>query len=408
MIKASSSKQGLAIMWLSSALQLARGFSFIRSSRLPLGALEATSTKALFSLASRNHVLSSIDDVPNMLGSALAEGGTDSAAQFLAAASLEEPDSSVTVPILDKLSAASWVHVVQKTSGLDKSNGSGAGKASSCFNVLLSELGRSPDPGTSSGHEESIPGSRAELAVAVLDKMRDPRNGCLPDVVAFSAAASACVAAGNHDKAKEILSLASAASGRRPGEKRVRVRRQSSSGSKNEIVHGERVTLDEGVQIEYEDDHLVVAYKPPGLLVHRVEGTPAKEKSLCEIMASSGRPLSSLGPSHAAGVTHRLDKGTSGLIILAKTNLAHAELVMTFFRRLVSKSYLALTTVAQAISDDRETTKGRIDLPLDGRPAISEWELMGTLYGNEAATPIASLVKVKTLTGRKHQVNIKA
>jgi len=408
MLKASRSKYGLSIMWLSSALQLARGFTSInRCNRLTFGAFEATSTKALFSLSSHNNALASVDDVPNMLGIILAEGGTDLAADFLASAFLKEPDSLVTVSVLDKLSAASWVDVVQKASGIDKENGSGAGKASSCFNALLSELGRSRSQEAHSELEESISESRAELAVAVLDEMRKPKNGCLPDVVTFSAAACACVAAGKSDKANEVLSLASAASGRRPGEKRVRVRRQPTQRRpKKEDVQGGHIILDEGVRIAFEDDHVIVAFKPPGLLVHRVEGTPTKEKSLCEIVASSGRPLSSLGPSHAAGVTHRLDKGTSGLIVLTKTNLAHAALVMTFFRRLVSKSYLALTTAAQASSDGNgsETTRGRIDLPLDGRPAISEWELVSTLYGDAASTPIASLVKVKTLTGRKHQV----
>lgn len=397
-------------MWLSSALQLARGFTFInRRYRLSFGVFGATSTNSLFSLDSRNYALASVDDVPNMLGMTLAEGGTDSAADFLASAILEEPGSHMTASILDKLSAASWVDVVQKASRLDKENGSGAGKASSCFNVLLSELGRRRSQEAHSDHEYlegTIPESRAELAVAVLDEMRNPKNGCLPDVVTFSAAACACVAAGKFEKANEVLSLASAASGRRPGEKRVRVRRQPTQRPKKEDVQGGHVILDEGVRIAFEDDHVIVAFKPPGLLVHRVEGTPVKEKSLCEIVASSGRPLSSLGPSHAAGVTHRLDKGTSGLIVLAKSNLAHAALVMTFFRRLVSKSYLALTTAARASSDGNgsETTRGRIDLPLDGRPAISEWELMSTLYGDAASTPIATLVKVKTLTGRKHQV----
>jgi 23S rRNA pseudouridine1911/1915/1917 synthase len=414
-------------MWLLNMVQVAKGFTGAYRSHARLGSLQSVATLAMNSINVNSHsqVLSSVDHLSDTLALSLSKGGTDGVALLLATAALKSSDSSQAVPVLDALSATSWVDVVQKAAGLQGDDRGRAGKASSCFNVLLSELGRSRGLESSSGSQEAVPAlselersrglesssgsqetvpeSRAALAAAVLNAMRDPKNGCLPDVVAFSAAACACTAAGKHDMANEILDLGAAASGRRPGEKRVRVRRQPTKGWKKE-QHSDYECLDEGVKIIFEDDHLVVAFKPPGLLVHRVEGTPAKEKSLCEIIVSSGRTLSSIGPSHAAGVTHRLDKGTSGLIVLAKTNSAHAALVMTFFRRLASKTYLALTAKSPDPAGSGGVQKGRIDLPLDGRPAVSEWALVRTLHGSSAATPIASVIKVTTSTGRKHQV----
>jgi 23S rRNA-/tRNA-specific pseudouridylate synthase len=160
------------------------------------------------------------------------------------------------------------------------------------------------------------------------------------------------------------------------------------------------------------------------MLVHRVPGTPSNEDVLCELVDRSLRARSSsqdidaeglsigagLGvPSHARGVVHRLDRGTSGLVILAKSDRAHAALVVNFFRRLCSKSYLCVTLGSPIGNGDGcPGTAGVVKIPLDGYPAESRWTLREELYLKECLThearADATIIEVETLTGRKHQV----
>jgi 23S rRNA pseudouridine1911/1915/1917 synthase len=100
-----------------------------------------------------------------------------------------------------------------------------------------------------------------------------------------------------------------------------------------------------GVEVLFENRHVLVLSKPPGVLVHPVVGTPNKgagSVTVCDaLVASYGTEnLSSLGSF--PGIVHRLDRGTSGAMTVAKTNLAHALLVTCFFTRKTSKTYHAL------------------------------------------------------------------
>lgn len=216
------------------------------------GTVFSTSTAS-----SSEMVFSSTEALATAMKDALNDGGTDELSTLLAAASLERNSpgkSHIKVAALDGMSCNSWVEAVRSASGLASTvpDSQSAGRASSCFNVLLSELGRARDdsagPSRFGGHR-SVPAERGAKAAAVLAAMRNPKTGCQPDVVAFSAAACACFAAGDAAKAEEILALGAAATGRRPGEKRVRLRKAAHKASGGHAVGSGPEVLDAGLQV---------------------------------------------------------------------------------------------------------------------------------------------------------------
>jgi 23S rRNA-/tRNA-specific pseudouridylate synthase len=93
---------------------------------------------------------------------------------------------------------------------------------------------------------------------------------------------------------------------------------------------------------------------------------------------------------------HRLDRGTSGCLLVAKTTPWHARLMTQFFLRRVEKSYIALVYT----HDTTIPNEGQIDLPIDGRPAQSSFVVLER-YGK-----LAAKLRVRTYQGRKHQVRI--
>lgn len=110
--------------------------------------------------------------------------------------------------------------------------------------------------------------------------------------------------------------------------------------------------------------------------------------------------LSTVNPV-ARGIVHRLDRGTSGCICLAKSNEAHMKLIASFFLRRVTKKYLALVPLSSSSSLEQE---GVIDALVDGKPAVSKYRVVNTYHDGEGSNQGAALLEVETLTGRKHQV----
>lgn len=123
---------------------------------------------------------------------------------------------------------------------------------------------------------------------------------------------------------------------------------------------------------------------------------PPVDTSLETILLNHAIPLSSLNVQ-ARGIVHRLDRGTSGCLILAKNDERHAELVAQFFLRRVDKTYRALVKTS---SSNNLGESGLISLPVYGRPASSFYEVEDRIPQEKA------LLKVTTKTGRKHQVRI--
>lgn len=132
--------------------------------------------------------------------------------------------------------------------------------------------------------------------------------------------------------------------------------------------------------------------------------------SLEDALLDIGVQLSTLNPE-ALGIVHRIDRGTSGTLVLAKTNTAHAKLVTSFFTRSVNKSYTALVPFhGRRENDDEEGEKegvgrtleqsGLISNSIRGKSALSKYSIIETYETN------AIHLKIETMTGRKHQVRI--
>lgn len=160
------------------------------------------------------------------------------------------------------------------------------------------------------------------------------------------------------------------------------------------------------LEIVYEDSHLLVLEKPAGLVVH--PGAGDEDYTLVHGLLYHCRNLSGIGGYLRPGIVHRLDKNTSGLMIVAKNDEAHRQLVEKFKAGEIDKTYLAL--VYGRLKD----MSGRLDLaigrhPVDrkkmstrsgrGRSAITEWRVVEELRG-------ASLLSLKIYTGRTHQIRV--
>jgi 23S rRNA pseudouridine1911/1915/1917 synthase len=169
------------------------------------------------------------------------------------------------------------------------------------------------------------------------------------------------------------------------------------------------------LDIIYEDADLAVINKPAGMMVHAGAGATSDERNrgtLVNALLHRFGALSEVGGELRPGIVHRLDKETSGLILVAKNDVAHRKLAQQFSQREVKKRYVALVhgwpakdrgTIASAISRDavhriRMTTRGS-----GGRTAITHYEVrerIASAYGKFA------LLDVRIETGRTHQIRV--
>ena len=159
------------------------------------------------------------------------------------------------------------------------------------------------------------------------------------------------------------------------------------------------------IDVVYEDDDLIVVNKPAGLVVHPAAGI--SHGTLANALAFHFATLSTAGGATRPGIVHRLDRGTSGLMVVAKTESAHEHLANQFRARAVFKSYVAL------VHGQVEHRQGQIDQPIardprnrvrmavvrGGRPALS-------LYRISEAFPRFTLLAVELKTGRTHQIRV--
>jgi 23S rRNA pseudouridine1911/1915/1917 synthase len=158
--------------------------------------------------------------------------------------------------------------------------------------------------------------------------------------------------------------------------------------------------------ILYEDDELLAINKPPGLLVHPT--AREREDTLLNGLLWRRREASA-GSGHHLGLVHRLDRGTSGVLLVAKSRAMHAALATAFARRRMQKEYLAV------VVGEPQRPWGRIAVPIGrapeggrmcaagdaGRPAETLWRLLAAT----AAPPLA-LLWCRPLTGRTHQIRV--
>lgn len=179
-------------------------------------------------------------------------------------------------------------------------------------------------------------------------------------------------------------------------------------------VAAEAIPLD----IVYEDDALIVIDKPAGLVVHPGAGQPSGTL-VNALLAHCGESLSGIGGVVRPGIVHRLDKDTSGLMVVAKSDRAHRVLSAQFADHGrtgdLERGYLALVWGAPS------RPQGRIEAPIGrhptsrtkmavlskekGRSAATRWRVAET-YGQDKDGPTAALVECTLETGRTHQVRV--
>lgn len=168
----------------------------------------------------------------------------------------------------------------------------------------------------------------------------------------------------------------------------------------------EVVPEDLPVEVLYEDEHLVVVSKPRGLVVHPAPGHPSG--TLVNALLHRCRDLSGIGGVLRPGIVHRLDKDTSGLMVVAKHDSSHRSLQNQFRGRTVSKVYLAVVLGQLVGEGSVERPVGRhpvhrkkmaVDVPA-GRPARTSWRVLQSLAG------ATTLLEVTIETGRTHQIRV--
>jgi 23S rRNA pseudouridine1911/1915/1917 synthase len=160
------------------------------------------------------------------------------------------------------------------------------------------------------------------------------------------------------------------------------------------------------LQVVHQDACLLVIDKPAGLVVH--PGAGRTQGTLVNALLHLVKDLSGVGGVLRPGIVHRLDRGTSGLLVVAKDDETHRALARQFAGRSVEKEYLAI------VHGVPRTKTGTIDLPIGrdpahrqrmstrarrGRPARSDFEVLEPLDG-------AALVRVRIHTGRTHQIRV--
>ena len=168
--------------------------------------------------------------------------------------------------------------------------------------------------------------------------------------------------------------------------------------------------------IVHEDDSLIVIDKPKGLVVHPAAGNQSGTL-VNALIAHCGASLSGIGGVKRPGIVHRLDKDTTGLMVVAKTDKAHRSLSAQFADHGRSgdleREYLAF------VWGTPDRPKGSIDAPLgrhshardkqairpDGRQAVTHWELLEKYPGIDGK-PVASLLACRLETGRTHQIRV--
>ena len=175
---------------------------------------------------------------------------------------------------------------------------------------------------------------------------------------------------------------------------------------------GENIAL----EIVYEDDDLIVIDKPSGLVVHPAAGHETGTL-VNALIAHCGSSLSGIGGVRRPGIVHRLDKDTTGLMVVAKNDRAHQSLSAQFADHgrtgAMRRGYMGLAW------DLPHRQRGTIDAPIDrhpharekmavregGREAVTHWDIQETFHGRDGK-PVAALLACQLETGRTHQIRV--
>ena len=166
--------------------------------------------------------------------------------------------------------------------------------------------------------------------------------------------------------------------------------------------------------IMYEDADLLVLNKPAGLVVHPAPGH-YKSTLVNALLAHCGNSLSGIGGVRRPGIVHRLDKETSGLMVVAKNDQTHQGLSAQFANRTLSRSYQAFVWgIPQPRQGIIEGDIGRSPhnrqkmavVTKQGRPAITQYQIIKRFFAKEDVSQGISLIQCDLMTGRTHQIRV--
>jgi len=183
-----------------------------------------------------------------------------------------------------------------------------------------------------------------------------------------------------------------------------------------EPTAAEPLAEDIALDIVYEDDDIIVIDKPRGLVVHPAAGHETGTL-VNALIAHCGASLSGIGGVKRPGIVHRLDKDTTGLMVVAKNDRAHQSLTAQFADHgrtgAMRRGYMAF------VWGTPNRQRGTIDAPIDrhpfarekmavrdgGREAITHWEIVESFNGRDGK-PVAALLACQLETGRTHQIRV--
>ena len=161
----------------------------------------------------------------------------------------------------------------------------------------------------------------------------------------------------------------------------------------------------DGLKVVFDDEYLIVINKPVGIAAHPSPGW--KGATVVGAIFAAGYQLATSGAAERQGVVHRLDVGTSGLMVVAKNEIAYSHLKDQFRQRTVSKVYHAL------VQGHMDPTVGTIDAPIDRHPredyrfaVVANGKPSITHYKTLEVFPAVTSLEIELETGRTHQIRV--
>ena len=161
----------------------------------------------------------------------------------------------------------------------------------------------------------------------------------------------------------------------------------------------------DGLTVLYDDDDIVVVDKPVGVAVHPSPGWTGQ--TVAQGLAAMGFRIATSGAAERQGIVHRLDAGTTGVLVVAKSEVAYSRLKRAFKERTVEKRYSAL------VQGHPDPTSGTIEAPIDRHPGadykfavVAGGRPSVTHYETEEAFRAATLLDIELETGRTHQIRV--
>ncbi len=170
----------------------------------------------------------------------------------------------------------------------------------------------------------------------------------------------------------------------------------------------ETIPIPQNIKLDviFEDEFIIVINKEPGIVVHPAPGSP--DKTLVNaLLYHCGESLQGIGGIKRPGIVHRLDKNTSGVIVVAKTELAHVNLCNVFSNHDIERKYNAIVW-GQPVNEGiikkpigrLPVNRKKMGITQKGKYAFTKWKLL------EIYPPFGSLIECKLETGRTHQIRV--